>query len=266
MPPISRLFDVDVESTADSRSAASGAMREARSAGQEAGEQRRADADDHGDDDRAGGHHDTVEAEVEAGAVHDRLQPDGEPVADGEAGERGDGADHDRLADHRRQHLAAGRAERPQQCRLAAALGDEDRERVVDAERGDHEGDHGERQQDGLEHAEEVALDLGHHLVGQLGAGEGLGVGRHRRGDVVAQLVLAHAVVCGDTDRRHLAGSADELGRRVVGERGVGHRARAVGAAERGDPDDRDVDRLGHLDDGRDRRRGDRRWWRWRGR
>ena len=33
MPPISRLFEADVESTADSRNAASGAMRDARSAG-----------------------------------------------------------------------------------------------------------------------------------------------------------------------------------------------------------------------------------------
>ena len=42
---------------------------------------------------------------------------------------------------------------------------------------------HGERQQDRLEHAEEVALDLGHLLVGQLGAGERLGVRRERGGD-----------------------------------------------------------------------------------
>ena len=56
--------------------------------------------------------------------------------------------------------LAAGGADGPQQRRLAGALGDEDRERVVDAERGDDEGDAGEGEEDHLEHAEEVVLDV----------------------------------------------------------------------------------------------------------
>ena len=49
--------------------------------------------------------------------------------------DRGDRADRERLDDDRAEHLAPARAERPQQRQLTRALGDRDRERVVDRER-----------------------------------------------------------------------------------------------------------------------------------
>ena len=69
-------------------------------------------------------------------------------------------ADGQRLGGDGQHDLAARRADRPHQRRLSGALGDEDRERVVDAEGGDDHGDAGEGQQHRLEEAEEVALDV----------------------------------------------------------------------------------------------------------
>ena len=47
-------------------------------------------------------------------------------------------------------------ADGPQQGELAGALGDDDRERVVDDERADEQGDQGERQQERVEDADEL--------------------------------------------------------------------------------------------------------------
>ena len=89
----------------------------------------------------------------------------------------------ERLGGDREHDLAARRPDRPHQRRLAGALGDEDRERVVDAEGGDDDGDAGERQQHRLEEAEEVALDVVLLLGGQLGAGDRLDPVRQRGRD-----------------------------------------------------------------------------------
>ena len=71
-------------------------------------------------------------------------------------------------------HLAPRRADGPQQGGLPGALGDEDRERVVDAERRDDHRDAGEGEQDRPEQAEEVALDVLLLLGRELGAGDRL--------------------------------------------------------------------------------------------
>ena len=59
-----------------------------------------------------------------------------------------------------RRTWRARRADRPQQRRLARALGDDDRERVVDAERRDEQRDAGEHEQERFEEAEEVVVDV----------------------------------------------------------------------------------------------------------
>ncbi len=50
-------------------------------------------------------------------------------------------ADGERLADHRREHLPAARADRAEQRHLPQPLRDDDRERVVDDERADDQRD-----------------------------------------------------------------------------------------------------------------------------
>ncbi len=67
-----------------------------------------------------------------------------EPEAEGGA----EDAEDERLELHRPRDLALGGAERAQQGELAAALGDQDRERVDDEERPDDQGDAGEDQQE----------------------------------------------------------------------------------------------------------------------
>ena len=80
------------------------------------------------------------------------------PMATTDAGHdadhRRDEADDQRLDQHRAEHLATGRADGPQQRHLPAALGDDDRERVVDDEAADEQGDDGEHQQEGVEEAD----------------------------------------------------------------------------------------------------------------
>ncbi len=127
--------------------------------GPDAGDERRADADDRAGDDRAGADHEVGVGHLEAG-LHDRLEDAGDADAGGEADGRRQHADGQRLGGNGQDDLAARRADGPHQCGLSGALGDEDRERVVDAEGGDDDGDAGERQQQRLEEAEEVALDV----------------------------------------------------------------------------------------------------------
>ena len=62
--------------------------------------------------------------------------------------------------DRRSEHLPARRADRTEQRGLARALGDDDRERVVDAERRDEQRDAGEHEQERFEEPEEVVVDV----------------------------------------------------------------------------------------------------------
>ena len=65
-------------------------------------------------------------------------------------------ADHERLGEHRAQHLAARGAERAQQRELLRALGDRDGEGVEDQEAADEQRDGGEHEQRRADEAERV--------------------------------------------------------------------------------------------------------------
>ena len=79
--------------------------------------------------------------QVEAERLEERVQPDGEPEPAEQPDDRGEQADHERLEDHRAQHLPPRRAERAQRRELARPLRDRDRERVEDHEGADEERD-----------------------------------------------------------------------------------------------------------------------------
>ncbi len=192
----------------------------------------------------------------QVGVAHQRQQPRGDPDAGGEAGRGGEDADDERLGRHTDDDLAARRAEGAHQRGLTGALGDEDRERVVDAERRDDHGDPGERQQHRAEQAEEGAVDVGLLLGGELRRGQHLHVASrrvasHRLADAGRQLVVAHAAGGAHEHGRYAAGAAGEqaLGRCEV-EADVARGPEAVGVAERDDPDDGDGDAV-RREDGR---------------
>ena len=100
--------------------------------------------------------HETAAGQVEAELGEDRLQPLGEAESEREAHRRPDEADHQRLKQHRPCHLPAARAERTEQRQLAAALGDQDRERVDDQEGADEQRDRREHQQKRRDEAERL--------------------------------------------------------------------------------------------------------------
>ena len=90
------------------------------------------------------------------------------------------------------QHLAARRADRPQQRHLAAPLGDDDLERVVDREARHDEPDRGEHQQERVEEAEPLAHVV-LRLLGDLRAGQRFDTGGKHGGDAGCQLRLGDA-------------------------------------------------------------------------
>ena len=140
-----------------------------------------------------------------------------------------------------RTHLAPAGPERPQQGELPGALGDDDRERVVDDERADEEGDQGERQQERVEDGDDL-LERVLALLGELGAGDGLGVRREGGGD---PLLAASACETPSSPaaeiQSNLPGSPDDgLGGGGVEERGLGAAPR-VELPEPGDPDHGEV-------------------------
>ena len=80
----------------------------------------------------------------------------------------------------------------PQQGELAGALGDDDRERVVDDERAHEQGDQGERQQERVEDGDQL-LERVLALGGELGAGDRLVAGRQDLGDAGGERGLRDA-------------------------------------------------------------------------
>ena len=87
-------------------------------------------------------------------ALHEGPESDREEHAHGDADERRQHADDDRFAEHLAHHLALAGADRAQQRHLARALGDDDREGVVDDDGADDQGDEREDQQGDVEEAE----------------------------------------------------------------------------------------------------------------
>ena len=116
----------------------------------------------------------------------------------GEADDRADDAEHQRLDEDGAQHLAARGAERAQQRELARPLGDGDRERVEDQEGADEQRDAGEASRPSEE--AELVPDVAGLLGGLLAAGAHL--------DAARQRLASCALSCsGDTPARPRPGS-----------------------------------------------------------
>ena len=131
-----------------SRSAATGRDPRRAAGGDRGGEHRRQRADEQRDDDRARRELEALGRQLHAERGEELVQAGGEPDADADARRRGQQADEQRLQQHAEAHLAAGRADHPQQPELLRALRDGDRERVEDRERADQHRDAGEGEQD----------------------------------------------------------------------------------------------------------------------
>ena len=165
---------------------------------------------------------------------------------DDQAEDRRDETDRGGFERDRAEHLGAGRADRAQERRLARALGDDDRERVVDAERRDEQRDEREHQQERLEEAEERLVDVVVVLLGELLARDGFDTARQDLLEVRDELLLTHALLRRDVDVRDLVGAGHEqLLRFVERERDVRDRAETVLAADRQDADDLHLRRIG---------------------
>ncbi len=213
-------------------------------------EQRDQDPDERSDDERGRLDRQTTGRQRETERVEQRLQALGKCEAEAQPDRRGDDADHDRLSGERPEHLAPIGPDRPQQRRRPLALGGDDRERVVDAERRDEQRHAREHEQEDAQEADEVGVDLVVRLVDEVVAADHFDtVGRHV-GDAGDERFLADPVVGLDEQRRHAAGLARHVlfGPRQR-ERGERRRTETVFAAERRDPDDLDVDRLRRGDD-----------------
>ena len=197
--------------------------------------------DDHADDvagqHGAGPEDQRLPGQVESEVGEQRTDAHREQHAEAEAERRPDDTDHERLEQHRSGDLPLRRAQRPQERQLAAALGDQDRERVDDQERADHQRDAGEDEQEGTQEADRLE-QVGGRLVGGRVAGDGLDVVRQPVGHGVAQLRLADAVVSRhpDVGEGVLALEEEVLRRRRV----EGGEGRAVERATLGEVEDAD--------------------------
>ena len=124
--------------------------------------------------------------------------------------------------------MTPGGADGPQQRRLSAALSADDRERVVDAEGGDQQGDAREHDQERAQELQEHLVDVVDVLLGELGACHRLNaVGQHSV-DALDEVGLGYAVAL-DEDARHLPGARHEMALGgVEAEGGEGRPAEAV--------------------------------------
>ena len=160
-------------------------------------------AHQHSRDDRTRLDHDRGVGEVDAEPLHEGPESDREEHSHGDADERRQHADDDRFAEHLAHHLPLAGADRAQQRHLARALGDDDREGVVDDDGADDQGDEGEDQQGDVEEAE-LLLDRVLILLGDLGAGDHLvlvlALLLQVLRDVGLQLGLRHARLSRDRD------------------------------------------------------------------
>src|SRR6266508_1546642 len=110
------------------------------------------DADGERADDRGRWHRDRGHLQVRPADVPEDVghhQADAEPG--GQPQDRCEQADHDRLDEHRTDHLPPAGADRPHERQLTGALRDDDRERVEDQEDADEQRHGGEAEQDLVE-------------------------------------------------------------------------------------------------------------------
>ncbi len=203
-----------------SRIAWTGAIREVRRAGSHAAATVTTSPDGVRGHDGAGREHQRLPGQVQPEAAEQRPDAEREQHPEAEADRRADQADHGRLEQHRPRHLAGGGAERPEQGQLAAALGDQDRERVDDQERPDHQGDPGEDQQEGLDEPDRLLQLRGGLVRGLVARHRLVPVGKYV-GHPVAQVFLRDAVLRGhpDVGERVVAVEEQLLGRGGVEDR-----------------------------------------------
>ncbi len=234
MPITTRRFEVDDRSTAASRSASIGATFAALRAGRYAAITVTTTPMTCRDD-QARRRHDRARAgELEPEGTEHGPQTLRRADPGDDTDRRGEDAGEERLHHHRAGDLPALRADRPEQRGLLGALGDRDREGVVDHERPDHERHDGEDHQ---EHVHELHALAGRllGLLGRLGAGEHLDVTLGERpAQGRRELGLAHARLGDDLDRGVAAGRADGGGRGLRRERhDLGARGAVVTAVGR---------------------------------
>ena len=173
------------------------------------------------------------------------------PMPDHDPGQRRQQADHQRLDQHRAQHLAAAGADRAQQGELAGALGDRDRERVEDDEGAANTVAPANASSSGVRKS---LIPLATWLacsLAALGAGLHLHVVGHGRDDALLQLLLADARVGLDRDRGGLIDAVIPLlGVREGGadDGGAADRRRAAEVEDAHDRDRLEADRGCQLD------------------
>ena len=172
------------------------------------GDQRHADADECGDEDRPRLERDAGGRDVGPHGLEEQVDGLGDAEAGDDADGRGEHAERERLGDHGAEHLAAAGAEGAQHRELAAPLRHGDAEGVEDDERADEDGDAGERQQ----HRRQEGVDRGGRLVGRVGGRLLAGLDAHRRRqgglDARGELLGRDAGIGGDRDAAQLAGLA----------------------------------------------------------
>lgn len=159
----------------------------------------------------------------------------------------GGGQGHDaRLGQGRCGDLSAGSTEGSQQGVLAGALGDDDREGVVDGESGDQEGHAREHQQEDGEDRQELTGDHVGVLLGRLLTRDGLNALGQQGSQPVDELLLADAGARAHQDARRPARLCREALLGVgAGHAGVRHLGHAVLAAEGRQADDLHLDGVG---------------------
>ena len=169
------------------------------------------DPDDDGGDDCRSRDDGRAGRDVEAHLGEQLAQPERHADAEAEPGGAGDEPDGDRFEQHRAQDLPATGADGTQHGEVAGALGDHDRERVVDDEHPDEQRDVGEREEERVEELQ-VLAQVG-LLVGGVGlAGEHLDlIVGERRLQAHRQLVGADVGGLGDHDAVEEARLTEEL-------------------------------------------------------
>ena len=193
-------------------------------------------ADEQRDDHGPAGHDRARVGKVDADRLEELVDAEREAEPAGQAGERAEQPEDERLEPDRRQDLAARRAERAQHPELARPLRDSDRERVEDLERA-HEQRHAREHEQRDTQEAEVARDVVRLALSRLGPGLDDQVRRDDLRDPVTQLHRRHPLGRGDRDLVELAhpvGHALGLRQRHLRDA----RAAEVAVAELREPDD----------------------------
>ena len=159
-------------------------------------------------------------------ALKSSFRPTASPRPLNEPDDRRAEADHERLEDHRPEHLAPRRAERAQGRELPHPLRDRDRERVEDDERADEERDAGEREQEVADDRREGG-DLARLLVRLLDARADRDVVAELRLDPLRQLLGRGALGGGGLHGVELAFLVQQRLRGRAGRRSRTSRCRA---------------------------------------